>query len=746
MKGGKRYVQSRKTLPVCLVGRWEVHVHLRLDVVNQRPQENRVRARREHCRQVPEGIAQGQLKPVVNDPLQTGVNRPNEFLRNDTSIVNGSETQVLENAQHDPARITIADTVAAVEVVLVATTLWLDVRAPLAHAKLGKAVAGHVVAAVALQHHRMAARALLAHLAHDTDVHVVVRGAKDVHDRVRAIRTANTLLHVVHEVVAAVNAARVKLVAVRLDVLSKSALRKPPKLGRKDRAAAHAGDRGHVQNMPLHRRHTIELLVATDADTRRLANLACLRVPLNQTLQVEVAAAGALSKLDTLGLENVNKGVELFGVLPRGLKGRVVETVKDSRQLSPTHRRLLLAPRRVDQQQPLLEREALLLQLERLVQNRQRLLVQELKVKTKEPRHPLKRVLDLVGVQVPLLKEKDESRNLTEGALDIGDAGNMLRCLPHGQVRGHAVKRHLVSHDRVPSQQFLEHFLDTLDEGNLGVQKFREEDDEVLPRQAQAKVTEDGQRQEVDAVLRNILHQGQVAGIDVRATVRTLRGVRNGRLARVTREALADRQELGDQRQNLREVVVLVSLKAGEHRVHQLRKSRPFDLAELKNRLVVRGLHRVQDVGEKADLLVEKEVRRGFVFLGVQVVKPVTQLIALFLGKGCRGHHHANTLKERVQRGILGLLHHPENAVNQLEHEVAVERENTRDDGVNGRRRKVENLKGNTTLADDVGDVVTGGPDGDGFDATNTGDRQLRHLPNKGAGANGADRNAGHVV
>ncbi len=503
--------------------------------------------------------------------------------------------------------------------------------------------------------------------------------------------------------------------------------------------------------MPLHRRHTVELLVATDADTRRLANLACLRVPLNQTLQVEVAAAGALTKLDTLGLEKVNKGAELFGVLQRGLKGRVVETVKDSRQLDPTHRRLLLAPRRADQRQPLLEREALLLLLKRLVQDLQRLLVQELKVETKEPRHPLKLVLDLVGVQVPLLKEKDESRNLTVCAVDVGDGGNELRCLPHGQVRGLAIELRLVNHDKVPPQQFLEHFLNTLVEGNLGVQKFREEDDQILARQTHANVAEHGHRHEVDEVARHVLHQGQVAGLDVHTTVRTLRGVRNGRLARVTREALADRQKLGDQRQNLRKVAVVVLLKAGEQRARQLRKSRPFDLAELKNRLVVRGLHRVQDVGEKADLLLEKEVRRGFVLLVKQVVEPgarmrTVELRRLHLRQALGVDHPVNPLKEGNQRGILGLLHHPKNAVNQLEQEVAVEREDTRDDGVNGRRRKVENLKGNTTLADDVGDVVTGGPDADGFDATNMGDRQLRHLPNKGARANGVDRNAGHVV
>lgn len=231
-------MQSRKTLPGYLVGRGEVHVHLRVDVANPRPQDNRVNGTvsTDEIQHVPDRMAEGHLKTVVNDPLQTDANRLVEFLRN------GWALHVMQNAEHDPTRVTVADTVPAVEVVLVAATLWLDVRAPIAHAKLGTAVAGHVVAPFALHHHHVAPRALLVHLTHDTELHVVVRGAKDVNDSVRAVRTANTLLHHVHEVVAAVNAARVKLVAVLLDVLRERALRKPPKLGRKDRAAAHAGD------------------------------------------------------------------------------------------------------------------------------------------------------------------------------------------------------------------------------------------------------------------------------------------------------------------------------------------------------------------------------------------------------------------------------------------------------------------------------------------------------------------------
>lgn len=238
-------MQSRKTLPGYLVGRGEVHVHLRVDVANPRPQANHVNGMTststDEIQHVPDRMAEGHLKTVVNDPLQTGVNRPVEFLRNAVRG-NGWALHVMQNAEHDPTRVTVADTVPAVEVVLVAATLWLDVRAPLTHAKLGTAVAGHVVAPFALHHHHVAPRALLVHLAHDTEVHVVVRSAKDVNDSVRAVRTANTLLHHVHEVVAAVNAARVKLVAVLLNVLRERALRKPPKLGRKDRAAAHAGD------------------------------------------------------------------------------------------------------------------------------------------------------------------------------------------------------------------------------------------------------------------------------------------------------------------------------------------------------------------------------------------------------------------------------------------------------------------------------------------------------------------------
>ena len=388
----------------------------------------------------------------------------------------------------------------AVERVRVDLTFRLDVRAALAHAKLSPAVAGHVVAPFALDHHRMATRALLAHLTRSNAVHVGVDCAKGVHHSVRAIRTANAFLLDMHKVSATVNTARVKLVTLQLNVFHECVLRKPACHAGKNRAAVDAGDRGQVQNMPLDRVRVVDLVLAREAH-RRVANIARQCKRLEQRHHAEFVAAEALLKLDTLGLHEVDKALEVFGVpLTSGLKGCIVKTFKHTRQFRlltldndlMTERTHLLGPHRVDNPRPLLESEARHRQLERLVQDLERLRGQELEAETKDLSNLLKRHLDPLGIQAPRLKGADESHNLRFGTLDDGDVGNELRCLPHGQAFRFAVQIHLVKRNKVPRQQFLEHFLDTLVEGNLGVQKFRKEHDDFFTRQPQANAAKHG--------------------------------------------------------------------------------------------------------------------------------------------------------------------------------------------------------------------------------------------------------------